>query len=400
MEQSKIKIDILPNFYLKDNGTFDKTKAINLCGKIAGVCYNREGFNSLKNEPIEKTDRRIDQTLNSGHHSVYDHTLISLNIQNIPKILAMVLNNEKQYATSEKSARYTPIQRGEKSIITDNEEILYNKWINIYKIKIKEKYGDIYNDSKIQKLAQENARYLVTVFMPTQMIYSTTIKQFNYIVSFMQKYIDEVSINNSFEVKLANNMKEFIEELDRLNILEDGLLKNEKERSLSLFGKDLQNKTDTFSDVYSVNYEGSFAQLAQAHRHRTLDYQMELKEEKQYFISPIIEDEPCIVNEWICDMNKVKDVNPQGELIRINERGTYENFILKCKERLCTAAQLEIMKQTRQTLLKYKKSLEDSNNSLAYDIEKYSHGARCTFPDYTCSSDCKFKEGKILTRNI
>ena len=67
---------------------------------------------------------------------------------------------------------------------------------------------------------------------------------------------------------------------------------------------------------------------------------------------------------------------------------------------MCSAAQLEIMLQTKETLLKYKKALEDKNNPLALDILKYSHGARCTFPDYQCPKDCGFKEGKTLTRKI
>ena len=49
----------------------------------------------------------------------------------------------------------------------------------------------------------------------------------------------------------------------------------------------------------------------------------------------------------------VKDITPQGELVRISEKGKYDDFVLKCKERLCSAAQLEIMMQTKETLLKY-----------------------------------------------
>lgn len=400
MEKSKIKVDILPNYFLNVNGTFNKEEAIKLCGKIAGVCYDKEGFEHLENESEEKTMRRVDRTLDNGHHSVYDHIQINFNFKNLPKILAMVLNNEKQYTTSEKSARYTPIVIQEGSIITENEERLYNKWINIFKVKIKSEYGNIYNDSKIQKLAQENARYLVTVFMPTQMIYSTSLRQINYIASWMQKYIVNADMNNSFEKKLAFSMKQLLEELNNLNVLDERLLKNEKHRSLSLFGKDLDKKEQYFGDVYSTLYKGSFAQFAQAHRHRTLDYQMEMLDEKEYFIPPIISDDEVLVDEWISDMQIVKDVNPQGELVKISEIGKYENFILKCKERLCTAAQLEIMLQTKETLLKYKKALEKSNSPLAKDIEKYSHGARCTFPDFDCSSDCKFVEGKRLNRKI
>ena len=400
MKQTKIKVGILPNQFLKSDGTFDKIEAIKLSGKIAGVCYDKEGFSHLENEPEEKTMRRIDITLNNGHHSVYDHILISFNLQNIPKILAMVLNNEHQYTTSEKSARYTPVVRQEGSIITEDEERLYNKWIDIFKVKIKSQYADIYNDSKIQKLAQENARYLVTVFMPTQMIYSTSLRQINYIASWMQNYIENADMSNAFERKLSSSMQELLEGLADVNVLEEGLLKNEKYRSLSIFGKDLDKKEEHFGDVYSTLYKGSFAQLAQAHRHRTLDYQIEILDEKEFFVPPIIADENSLVDEWLGDMQTVKNINPQGELVKISEIGKYDDFILKCKERLCSSAQLEIMMQTRETLLKYKKALEESNSPLAKDIEKYSNGARCTFPDFNCSSDCKFKEGKRLVRKI
>ena len=58
------------------------------------------------------------------------------------------------------------------------------------------------------------------------------------------------------------------------------------------------------------------------------------------------------------------------------------------------------MIQTKETLLKYKDALISINHPLVEDIEKYSHDTRCTFPDYECANDCKFNEGKILTRKI
>lgn len=351
------------------------------------------------NEDEKKTMRRVDLTLNNGHHSVYDHINISLNLQNVPKILAMVLNNEHQYTTSEKSARYTPVVRTNDAI-TLKEEELYNKWIEIFKIKIKEQYGDVFNDSKITKLAQENARYLVSVFMPTQLIYSTSLRQFNYIASFMKDYIDKADKDDYFQNSLAIKMQDFYDELGNLNILEEGLLRNEKCRSLSLFGDKLNSKEIYFGDVYSTVYNGSFAELAQAQRHRTLDYQMERLEQKDYFVPPIISDDEVLTLEWLNDMRSVADIVPQGELVRISEEGKYEDFILKCKERLCSAAQLEIMHQTRVTLLNYKEALGSKNHHLASDIIKYTNGARCTFPDFSCASDCGFKEGKSLTRKI
>lgn len=399
--KENIKIEILPNLFLNDNGSFNKDKALDLCGKIAGVCYDKEGFNHLKNEDALKTNRRIEMTLNNGHHSVYDHIFINLNIHNIPKILAMVLNNEKEYTTSEKSARYTKIVRNEDSNISKLEEDLYNKWCNIFEKAIEIEYGHVFNDSKIRKLAQENARYLVTVFMPTEMVYTTSLRQINYIASWMLNFM-KYNNKTEFEVSLCNYMKNFVDELERLNILEHRLMKNDKYRKLSLFGDGLSASKDYFGNVYNTTYKASFAYLAQAHRHRTIDYQMELMKNKEYFVPPIIEDNESIKDEWLKDIKKVSSLNviPQGELILINECGKYEDFILKCKERLCTCAQLEIMLKTKEILNKYKEELEKGNNPLKDDIVKYSHGARCTFPDFDCNSDCKFKEGKILIRKI
>lgn len=398
-----MEIKILPNQFLLDDGTFDLDHALNFCGKIAGVCYSKEGFQALENEDVEKTNRRIKRTLTSGHHSVYDHVFINFDIKNIPKILAMVLNNEKQYTTSEKSARYTKFERQDGSIITEKEEELYNKWLDIFEEKIKKSYSNVYQDSKIIKLAQENARYLVSVFMPTEMIYTTSLRQINYIAAYMIKYISNVNKkidSTNFETKLANYMKEFITNLTDLNVLNAELMKNEKNSSLSLFTTSINPNESYFGDIYLTTYKGSLAELAQAQRHRTLNYQMKFLDKKEYFVPPILEDEKSLVEEWLEDINSVKEVTPQGELVLIKESGTYENFILKCKERLCSAAQLEIMKQTRETLLQYKDALEKTNHPLLQDIERYSHGARCTFDDYTCSNDCHFKEGKTLQRKI
>ena len=395
-----IKVDIAASYFKDEEGKLDLDSSLMLSGIFAGVCYDQEGYNHLKDESEEKTRRRISLTKDNGHHSVYDHIYMSLNITNIPKILAMVLNNEKEYTTSEKSARYTPIKPGKDSVITEEEHRLYEKWMEIFKRKIKDMYGDIFDDTKIKKLAQENARYLVTVFMPTTMIYTVSLRQINYIVSWLQKYIATCDKTQDFERKLAASMQEFISELEKLNVLDNGLLTNDKNRSISLFGKNLDSKKEYFGDVYATTYKGSFACFAQAQRHRTLDYKLELMEEKEFFVPPILDGDEALIQEWLDDIKSVANVYPNGELVTIYERGTYENFILKCKERLCSAAQLEIMRQTKETLESYYDGLKSNHDPLAEDMEPYTHGARCTFPDYKCGSTCGFKEGINLTRKI
>lgn len=394
-----MKTKILQNFFLKEDGTFDLENALLFSGRIAGVCYDKEGFEHLEKEDISNTQKRINNTLENDHHSVYDHIMINFNIVGIPKILAMVLNNEHQYTTSEKSARYTDVTYKNGSILTEREVTLYNKWNERFKELIKENYPDFTN-FKIKTLAQENARYLITVFVPTEMVYSTTLRQINYIASIMQKYIKEHNESNDYlEKNLSLCMQDFIKELDRLNVLDKRLMHNSKNRNISLFGKDLEKREEIFSHIYSVNYEASYASLAQAQRHRTLFYQMERMDEKKYFVPPILNKKEEYIKEWTQDIKSVSNVVPQGEIILINETGTYDNFILKTKERLCTAAQLEVMKATRDTLLKYKDSLEKNDHYLKEDIKKYVKGARCTF-GYNCTKKCNFKEGITLEREI
>jgi hypothetical protein len=393
----KMKITILPNYFLNDNGTFNLKSALDLCGKIAGVCYDKEGFEHLKKETQEKTDKRIKNTLGNGHHSVYDHLMINFNLKGIPKILAMVLNNEHEYTTSEKSGRYTDVTY-KNSSLTEKEVNLYTKWVEKFKELIKNEYPE-FSDFKVKTLAQENARYLVTVFMPTEMIYSTTLRQINYIASFLNRYINEhINSNDYLEKNLAISMQEFVNKLNDLNVLEERLMQNDKDRSISLFGNNLNKREDIFSHIYSCNYEISYVGLAQAQRHRTIYYQMERMENKKYFVPPILKNEN-LKNEWLEDIMSVADVVPQGELVLVNETGTYDNFILKTKERLCTAAQLEVMRSTRDTLLKYKEVLEQNNNYLKDDIKKYIKGARCTF-GFNCTQKCNFKKGITLEREI
>ena len=398
----KMKMQILPNSFLKNDGTIDKENLELLSGHIAGICYSEEGYNGIIQEEETKTLKRLQNTFDNYHFSVHGHIHITLYIENIPKLLAMVLNNEKEYNTSEKSARYTPIDTDleEDSVISKQEAELYTKWKKIFSDEIKKEYGDIFTERKIKTLSQENARYMVTVFMPTKMVYTTSFRQLNDLVAMMKKFIIENENSNNYKNKLTIYMKEFIKCLDNLNLIEEKLCANPKDRSLSFFNDNLDKKEEYFGDVYCTNYKVTPACLAQAHRHRTLHYQMKRLDNKEYFIPEILQDKHIIKNEWIRDIESVSDVFPQGELIEVNECGEYDNFILKLEERLCTNAQLEIMKQSRRTLLKYKEELEKKNHYLKDDITKYTNGARCTFPCFNCPNDCKFKEGKTLVRKI
>lgn len=387
-----MEIEVIASTHVGYNA--DKNDFDMFSGKIAGVCYMSSSFEDIKKEDESKTIKRMNLTKNNGHHSVYDHENITMFIGDIPKILAMVINNEHQYTTSEKSARYT------KMTLSPAEQTLYNKWLEIFKNRITKKYATTYpqffTPNKIEKLAQENARYLISVFTPTSMIYTTTYRQLNYLVAFMKNFVNKIN-KSHFEEKLSSAMLVFIEELKKTKFLDEKLCINDKNRHLSLFG-DIEGE-EYFGDVYCTNYKASFAELAQAQRHRTLNYKMTLTD-GEYYVPPIIEDNADLRDIWLGDMQMLASNYPQGLLLNVTEMGTIDNFILKMYERKCTFAQLEINRITSDTAKKYENALRIKVHPRAEEMKKYISGSRCTFPGYTCPSPCGFPLGVNESREI
>ena len=365
-------------------------EALDFSGKSAGICYLPDTLDTLFGEEKEKTLRRANGTLKSGHHSVFGHINYNFSLEGIPKILAMVLNNEKMYNTSEKSARYTKMQA------TEEEKELYEKWIKIYTKCINEKYPQI-DEKRALKLAQENARGLISVFTPaTTMEYTTNLGQINYIMHFMENYINDTTKNSDFEIKLKAVFKEFLESMPNIKI--DELNADIKKRELSLFAK-RKDRKEEFGENYCTSYLATFSELAQAQRHRTLSYEITLLDENKFYVPPIIRGTE-LEKEWLQDIKSLEKNFPQGMLIKVNERGTVENFVLKCTERLCGAAQLEIMQQTTQTMEKYLKATRETNPEVYNYLLPYSKGPRCTFPDWNCNSPCVFGPKGAFSRDI
>lgn len=383
-----------PNFDIASDKSI-KDKFDLFSGKMAGICYMKDDWDSLVSEDEEKSLKRANMTKNNGHHSVFDHNYINLIIKDIPKAFAMVLNNEKMYNTSEKSARYTKMQ------LSSNEQVLFDKWLFKFKQLIAKRYQQTnpkyFTDLKIEKLAQENARYLISVFTPTTMAYSTTYRQLNYLYMFIKQEINKEN-QNDFYKKLIPTMQEFCQQLKSLNLIDEKFTNDNKSRKLSLYNDYIPE--DYFGDVYSINYKSSFAYLAQAQRHRTLDYTMNIPSKLDFYIPPILKEEIDLVKEWLMDCQSVALNLPQGRLISINESGSLDNFLLKLKERKCACAQLEIDKQSDNLLRKYLWVLQQKNHPKAIELEQYTKGSRCTFPNYKCASPCGFKQGVNSTRNI
>lgn len=343
------------------------------CGRI---CYSEKDFSEVEKE---KTNQKLmEGMISSGHHSIFEHFNLSFYFNGIPKALAMILNNEKQYATSEKSARYTKMEEIEP---IQNEK--YNKWMNILIPEIEKVYPKINDEKKreksIEKLAKENARYMTSVFTPTKMAYTVNLRQLNFILDEFDIFSREHFVGrDQFKYSLSLSMIDFLSEMQKYRI--DGL-ENQTDRHLSFFSERKETPKEFFGDIYSTNYFMSLAGLAQAHRHRTINYQVlgniELNSPNGFFIPEIIPEN--LKEEWKNDLSEISEKDfPQAQLINVWERGIIEDFRSKAFLRMCGHSQYEIMKNTFETAKKY----GEYKNKFGQDAlkPKCQQGRKCNEP--------------------
>lgn len=382
-----------------------KEEILELAGKMSNICYTKRTAEDIFSEDSSTSISRAKSVIGNGHHSVSEHPRYNYVISDIPKILAMVLNNEGVYTTSEKSARYTKMKP------TVEEQEKYDKWLQIFSSKIKNEYEEkfiLYNTRfpskkktpeeaakmQIEKLAQENARYMLSVFTPTILGHSLDARQLSYIRIWFENFIQNAE-DTEFNKMLKPYMNEFIEKTSEQAIDE---IEDKKKRTISMF--DTRDKRqEFFNECYSVNYKGSFAELAQAQRHRTLRYTMKFLKEPEFYVPLIIRDDEKLVDEWLKDIESLANRFPQGMLVMINERGTYEDFIQKCSERLCGCAQLEIALQTKETLEKYIENVKETNKEIYNILLPYNKGARCT-TTWRCTTPCIWGAKETFTRKV
>ena len=373
-------------------------------GLTAGVCYLKDTIENLFHEDEERTKKREGMIKLNGHKSPFDHPSVNLEINDIPKIVAMILNDEQMYTTSEKSARY------KRMTLFGEEKEVYEKWLQIFEEEIKklQKAGNEVwlTDLKIKKLAQENARYLTPVFTPTNMVYTVSYRQLNVIYLKLKKEIEFLeNKKDSFSTRLRKELIEFNNQLEKLGYIDDKLSFDDKNLVLKLFNRSKREIKEQFGESYTLFYHGSLAQLAEAQRHRTLDYTIlmgkdndaidkiiENPKNENFYLPPILKGTKWEIY-WLADCKKMAEKIPQGMMIPIKERGTFENFILKMKERNCTQAQLEIDRQTTISKKKMFERLLNENPALAEELKPYLNGSRCTFKDYSSQSPCNFKPG-------
>lgn len=377
-----------------------------LSGKFGGTCYAKEGYQTIRLQPVERAVKRAESTAACGHHSVFQHCMVTMEIQ-CPKLIAMLLNSIGVSNTSEKSARYTKMQPQ-----TKREEELYEKWHLLILEHINKVYSDKFTEKEADKLAYENARYMISVFCPTSMVYSLPFRNIFYVIDWAEVMIENLeTLSGEFNKCLKEELKSLREQLilavgNRQNFHDN---KNEAFRFMPVqaYGIKDDDNREYFGDVYTAKFLASFAQVAQQQRHRTLRVKINFSGEdaQEYgFYVPEIISGTAFENEWLADMQSIKEVYPQGTLVSVTEQGLFEDFVLKSKERMCGRAQLEIMRITEQLTQKFienKENLSELNKKRLENItENEKPCARCGFADFKCMEGCKWGKSGALIRKI
>ena len=293
---------------------------------------------------------------------------------------------------------------------TPREQEKYDKWLAIFSDRIEKEYGDKFlhyqeriapekdpqkeTKKQITKLAQENARYMISVFTPTIMGHSLDARQLSYLCCWFEKFIREAE-NTPFNERLKTHMQEFVSGMEPYTIPE---LKDQKGRKISLFDS-RKFRYESFGECYSTSYKATFAELAQAQRHRTLRYTMSFLPKNEFYVPVLIRNDEALKQEWLEDISSLADVFPQGMLVMVNERGTYEDFIQKCSERHCGCAQLEIAMQTQETAKRYVAAVKGKYPELYDILLPYSTKARCQ-NGWHCDRPCVWGAKESFTRKV
>ncbi len=414
----------VPELYRESEGTIPFEASV-FAGRNSGICYMKEDYFATKAHDISDCLKRAKYNAQSGHYSVFGHYYITFLLEEVPKIIAMTLNNIITYNTSEKSARYTKMKPE-----SDLEIELYDKWQNKFEGII-----NAYDFGDSKKLAQENARYMISVFTPTTMSYTIPYNRLLLLLKWIYTFtnIDMMHIGiglpfnankciNKFFTRYSEELGILRKELMKAANIKEGdlILHEHKGMGINLFGelytslyrddcdsisvcKPRSEMNSYYGNVYESIYNASFACIAQLQRHRTLNYSIRFLDGQsfKYYIPGLIKN-TVLEKEWINDMNKLTQENIviQGILMNVVEQGTFTNFVLKTKERLCARAQYEIMEITKMQAMKFYEN-RDKLNSYNEDIitnivKSYEVKPRCRFHGYVCLEPCSLGERGLI----
>jgi thymidylate synthase ThyX len=352
--------------------------ALKFCQDSARFCYSDKNLEDIESEPYNPRLTE-DVLIKLKHHSPLEHFTINYMLEDIPKALVMVLNNQRFISTTEKSARYTFIPE---SLVTEQKE-KYMKWYDWFNKAIPKEYPetsfprlykkDSTGKTPVQKLSQENARYMGSVFVPTRLIHKLDLSHLNKIVYAFNEFSKEnIDSPDFFKKNLAVHIQDFVKMPDIKKFTYENGFSQKAGLGLNLFGE--ENKDIFDKDVYSTNDTASFAALAQRHRHRTIDHHLidgyQLRAPLGFFIPPLVS-EYFLQNDWMNDLNQISQTDiSQAQLVYFGFSGNTRELPMMTSERICNNAQLETNFGIRKFLHEYSKHVPEIKELMIPDCQK------------------------------
>lgn len=387
----------------KEGYVADSEELFNLGGKVAGICYGRGDYFDPSVSSDEAGARRAKAVARDGHHSCFEHSYMTVEFKNIPKLIVMLLNSIGLYATSEKSARYTTM-RG----ITDREEELYNSWQEKFKKLIAKAYPDM-PEQMVEKMALENARYMLSVMVNTQLAYTTSYNNWCYLREWFKKLkaeLEELDVRNcTYAIyKFYLSCCEMVDVIDSLGFSDS--IKDPRNRNFEFIMGNHNIEHQYFGDTYCFLYDASLATLGQIERHRVsvCNIQTNKKPSSRYYVPAIIRGTEFEA-DWISDLESISDNIPQATMIKVAERGITERYAWKMRERLCGSAMNEIKDITANCLEQMVKSDNISPEIRKQSIELFTDEAgkaipRCKTGAYVCTRKCFYGPENAISRKV
>ncbi len=412
------------NRFLAADGKVDLKKAFMYAGTKAAWCYKPsnaipETIRAMSDEDLVRMG--IDTFVND-HGTPSEHYEVSVEFTGIPKLMCMILNNEHQYTSDERSLRYTKVKPSE--YISDLEVDLYDKWYRIFTEVLWGKYSDFFlNSAKgdevnarkaAGKIAQENARGFVSVLTPTSIAYTAPWYQWQklyrmleYMVAHPTCELEKLAVPYAKELmqglvdcRVVVSTKDAIQLypplLEQVKDNREILYRNNKHIKLSLFAVDNPfsgiDKPNKFETAINYNTRLSFASAAHLFRHRTSDGEIREPEEFSFVTPEFIKGTPYEV-EYAQDMVRVRLLYPVGQMMDVNIVSSIRKIIhFMGKERACERAQWETadfyMNEFVPAIIKGLEGKPEYDKERDMLTKLYLYRCRCGAPDYDCPNPC------------
>lgn len=334
-----------------EKGKFDE-----FSGKLIGLKNTPDNLKALMYEDNAKALRRSEIAKKEMDKAFFDHENITLYFENLPKIVSIILDSEKCWAKTEKDSKFT------ESYFSKDEELIYNKWVDLFKGRIAKIYkdkGQVCTDKMQENLAGEYAVYLKSIFTPVTAVYTVSYGDYNRTIALFENYIAKEK-DSDLENKLSAILIEFVMKLKSLPYYDKDLSKSSD--SLKVFN--FNDVEEYFGDVYATTYSCSLVALSELLLNRDSNIQIKLTE-NEFYIPSIIAENNDLKELWLSDIMTLGNY-PLSKKVIINEMSTIDTFINKVKENNIN----EINNINKDILDKYEYSLRLKIHKRAEELIK------------------------------